>query len=82
MLEDLANSPLKPPDLAKVIHTEQPLAIGFTAYQQNIEQIRLWARFAKKVSPSSKIILGPSCQPRLSGICRRSISCAGGKERK
>ncbi|MBW1742102.1 MAG: radical SAM protein [Deltaproteobacteria bacterium] len=55
---DLANSPLKPRDLAKVISTDQPLAIGFTAYQQNIEQIRLWARFAKKVSPSSKVILG------------------------
>ena len=58
ILADLANSPLKPRDLAKVIHTEQPLAIGFTAYQQNIEQIRLWARLSKKISPGSKIILG------------------------
>ncbi|MBW2170815.1 MAG: radical SAM protein [Deltaproteobacteria bacterium] len=58
ILGDLANSPLKPRDLAKVIHTEQPLAVGFTAYQQNIEQIRLWARYTKKVSPGSKVILG------------------------
>jgi radical SAM superfamily enzyme YgiQ (UPF0313 family) len=58
ILEDLANSPLKPRDLAKVIHTEQPLAVGFTAYQQNVEQIRLWAGFTKKISPGSKVILG------------------------
>jgi anaerobic magnesium-protoporphyrin IX monomethyl ester cyclase len=58
ILGDLANSPLKPRDLAKVIQTDQPLAIGFTAYQQNMEQIRLWARFAKKISPHTKIILG------------------------
>jgi radical SAM superfamily enzyme YgiQ (UPF0313 family) len=58
ILGDLANSPLKPRDLAKVINADQPLAIGFTAYQQNMEQIRLWARFAKKVSPDTKVILG------------------------
>jgi len=50
ILGDFANSPLKPRVLAKAIDTSQPLAIGFTAYQENIEQIRLWARFAKKLS--------------------------------
>jgi radical SAM superfamily enzyme YgiQ (UPF0313 family) len=58
IIGDLANSPLKPRDLAKVIHADQPLAIGFTAYQQNMAQVRLWARFAKKVSPDTKVILG------------------------
>jgi anaerobic magnesium-protoporphyrin IX monomethyl ester cyclase len=58
ILGDFADSPLKPGVLAKAIHTGQPLAIGFTAYQENIEQIRLWARFAKKLSPAIKIIIG------------------------
>jgi len=58
ILGDFANSPLKPRDLAKAIDTSQPLAIGFTAYQENIEQIRLWARFARKLSPAVKIIMG------------------------
>ena len=58
ILGDFANSPLKPHVLAKAIQIQQPLAIGFTAYQENIEQIRLWARFAKKISPAVKIILG------------------------
>ncbi|NVL90326.1 MAG: radical SAM protein [Desulfobacterales bacterium] len=58
ILGDFANSPLKPAALAGAINTGQPLAIGFTAYQENIEQIRLWARFAKKLSPGIKIIIG------------------------
>jgi radical SAM superfamily enzyme YgiQ (UPF0313 family) len=58
IIGDLANTPLKPRDLAKVIQSNEPLAIGFTAYQQNIEQIRLWARFTKKLSPNSKVVLG------------------------
>lgn len=58
ILGDFADSPLKPSTLAKAINANQPLAIGFTAYQENIEQIRLWARFAKKISPGIKIIIG------------------------
>lgn len=58
ILGDFANSPLKPRALAQIINTDAPQAIGFTAYQENIEQIRLWARFAKRVSPEIKIILG------------------------
>ena len=55
---DFADSPLKPRVLAKAIDASQPLAIGFTAYQESIEQIRLWARFAKKLSHTIKIIIG------------------------
>jgi anaerobic magnesium-protoporphyrin IX monomethyl ester cyclase len=58
ILGDFADTPLKPGVLAKAIQTTQPLAIGFTAYQENIEQIRLWARFAKKLSRVIKIIIG------------------------
>ena len=58
ILGDFANSPLDPRVLAKAIHTDRHLAIGFTAYQENIEQIRLWARHAKKLSPAIKIIIG------------------------
>jgi radical SAM superfamily enzyme YgiQ (UPF0313 family) len=58
ILGDFANSPLRPRALAQVINTDAPLTVGFTAYQENIEQIRLWARFAKKISPEIKIIIG------------------------
>ena len=58
ILGDFANSPLKPGAMAEALRRVQPLAIGFTAYQENIEQIRLWARFAKKMSPAVKIVLG------------------------
>lgn len=58
ILGDFADGLLKPRVLAKTIRTNQPLVIGFTAYQENIEQIRLWARFAKKLSPAVKIIIG------------------------
>ncbi len=58
ILGDFADSPLTPQVLAKAVKTHQPLAIGFTAYQENVEQIRLWARFAKRISPSVKIVLG------------------------
>ncbi len=58
ILGDFVGSPLKARTLAKAIEANRPLAIGFTAYQENIEQIRLWARFAKKISPDTKVILG------------------------
>ena len=58
ILGDFADAPLTPPVLAKTINAVQPTAIGFTAYQENIEQIRLWARLAKKIAPETKIILG------------------------
>lgn len=58
ILGDFANGPLKPGVVAKAIRADQPIAIGFTAYQENIEQIRLWARFAKTISPGIKVIIG------------------------
>jgi radical SAM superfamily enzyme YgiQ (UPF0313 family) len=58
ILGDFANSPLKPGAMAEALRRVQPLAIGFTAYQENIEQIRLWARFAKETFPAVKIVLG------------------------
>jgi len=58
ILGDFADSPLKPQVLGKIIQEDRPLAIGFTAYQENIEQIRLWARFAKRLSPEIKTVIG------------------------
>ena len=58
ILGDFANSPLKPGTLAEALRRVQPLAIGFTAYQENMEQIRLWARFAKRRAPTVKTVLG------------------------
>jgi anaerobic magnesium-protoporphyrin IX monomethyl ester cyclase len=58
ILGDFAGSPLRPSVVAEAIRKEQPLAVGFTAYQENIGQIRLWARLVKKISPTAKVVLG------------------------
>jgi radical SAM superfamily enzyme YgiQ (UPF0313 family) len=58
ILGDFRNAPLKPQLLAESLHSHAPLALGFTVYQENIEQVRLWARFAKKTSPKIHIVLG------------------------
>jgi anaerobic magnesium-protoporphyrin IX monomethyl ester cyclase len=58
ILGDFADARLMPGVLAKTLQEKQPVALGFTAYQENMEQIRLWARFAKKIAPDIKVILG------------------------
>lgn len=58
ILGDFLDRPLKPGVLAEVINTQKPLALGFSAYQENIERIRLWARYAKRLDPRVRIILG------------------------
>ncbi len=58
ILGDFAGFPLRPSVVAEAIRKEQPLAVGFTAYQENIGQIRLWARLVKKISPTAKVVLG------------------------
>lgn len=58
ILGDFADAPLTPGVLAKTLQEGRPPVLGFTAYQENMEQIRLWARFAKKIAPEIKVILG------------------------
>ncbi|MBW2107425.1 MAG: radical SAM protein [Deltaproteobacteria bacterium] len=58
ILGDFADAPLHPRELAGVIRAQRPVVLGFTAYQENMEQIRLWARLAKKVAPEIKVVLG------------------------
>jgi anaerobic magnesium-protoporphyrin IX monomethyl ester cyclase len=58
ILGDFLDRPLKPGVLAKAINTQKPLALGFSAYQENIERVRLWARYAKSLDPNIRIILG------------------------
>ena len=58
ILGDFSNMPLRPSVLAEAIRIYKPLILGFTAYQENIERVRLWARYVKRLDPQIKIILG------------------------
>ncbi len=58
ILGDFLNMPLKPSILAETIRFYKPLVLGFTVYQESIERVRLWARYAKRLNPNIKVILG------------------------
>ena len=73
ILGDFADRPLKPQVLARAIQRDQPVVIGFTAYQENIGQIRLWARLSKKLSPGVKIIVGGPQVTFMPGLALRHM---------
>ncbi len=58
ILGDFLDRPLKPSVLAQAINTHKPRALGFTVYQENIERVRLWARYTKRLDPRIHVILG------------------------
>jgi len=58
ILVDCMDQPLSAVHLEAVLREKRPLALGFSAYQENIERIRMWARFAKGILPDLKVILG------------------------
>lgn len=58
ILGDFLDRPLEPGVLAEAINSQKPLVLGFTVYQENIERVRLWARYAKRLNPHIQVILG------------------------
>ena len=58
ILGDFSNMPLRPSVLVDAIKTYRPIILGFTTYQENIERVRLWARYAKRIDPKIKVIIG------------------------
>ncbi len=58
ILVDCLDRPLSLVHLEGILREKRPLALGFGAYQENMEAIRVWARFAKSILPDIKVILG------------------------
>jgi radical SAM superfamily enzyme len=58
ILGDYKNAPLQPAELKQVLQEHQPLALGFSVYEENMHQARLWAQYAKKIAPDLTVILG------------------------
>ncbi len=58
ILVDCMDQPLSAVHLEGILRERQPLVLGFSAYQENMDTIRLWARFAKATVPDLKVILG------------------------
>ncbi|MFZ5799736.1 MAG: radical SAM protein [Desulfobulbus sp.] len=58
ILGDYQGSPLAPRTLASAIRTLQPLALGFSVYEENINRVRTLARFAKHLRRDLLVVLG------------------------
>jgi len=57
ILGDYQDRPLSPSVVREAILND-PLALGFTVYEENINRVRVWASFAKELDPELTIILG------------------------
>ncbi len=58
ILGDYKNRPLTPRLFNTCIQQLKPKAVGFTVYEENINRVRVWARFAKMLDPEIVVILG------------------------
>jgi anaerobic magnesium-protoporphyrin IX monomethyl ester cyclase len=58
ILGDYRDRPLAPAEVRKAILRDRPLALGFTVYEENINRVRAWARYAKELAPDLPVILG------------------------
>ncbi len=58
ILDDLEDKPLRLGKLKEFILRHRPILVGFSAYQANIERIRLYAKYVKSIDDSIKIIIG------------------------
>jgi radical SAM superfamily enzyme YgiQ (UPF0313 family) len=58
LLGDYAGSPLSPGLLATAIKKLQPAVLGFSAYEENIDRVRVLASFAKHVKNDLLVVLG------------------------
>ncbi|MBW2465756.1 MAG: radical SAM protein [Deltaproteobacteria bacterium] len=58
ILGDYSGAPLNPQTLAAAIKELQPLALGFSVYEENIDRVRILASFAKHLKNDMLIVLG------------------------
>ncbi|MFZ5766697.1 MAG: radical SAM protein [Thermodesulfobacteriota bacterium] len=55
---DYKGSPLSPALFRQTLLGQRPAVLGFSVYEENINRVRVWARFAKKIAPDLLVVLG------------------------
>ena len=58
ILGDYKNRPLVPAAFKSLFHKTRPTVLGFSVYEENINRIRCWARFAKSLNNNVPVVLG------------------------
>jgi len=58
ILGDYKNRPLSPQLFKTQFNTTRPAVLGFSVYEENINRIRSWARFAKSLNNNVRVVLG------------------------
>lgn len=58
ILSDVKDRPLEAAAVKEKLEKENVVCVGFSAYEENIDRIRFWARFIKKLSPQTRTIIG------------------------
>ncbi|MFZ5769912.1 MAG: radical SAM protein [Thermodesulfobacteriota bacterium] len=58
ILGDYKGSPLAPQLLRDKLDSEKPDVLGFSVYDENINRVLVWARYAKQLRPDLLVILG------------------------
>ena len=58
ILGDFKDRPLGAAAVRQELANNNVTAVGFSAYAENIDRIRFWARFIKKLSPQTRTIIG------------------------
>jgi len=58
ILDDLEDKTLRLGELKQFILEHHPILVGFSAYQANIERIRLYAKYIKSIDSKIRVIIG------------------------
>lgn len=58
ILDDLEDKTLRLRELKELILKHHPILVGFSAYQANIERIKLYAKYIKSIDGGIKIVIG------------------------
>lgn len=58
ILGDYKGSPLPPKFFRDTLASEKPDVLGFSVYDENINRVLVWARYAKQLRPEILVILG------------------------
>ena len=58
ILGDYQTKQLAPADLRRVMQEHSPAVVGFAVYEENINRVRVLARYVKTLNPSTRVIFG------------------------
>ncbi|MEW6221509.1 MAG: radical SAM protein, partial [Thermodesulfobacteriota bacterium] len=58
ILGDYQDRALAPAQVAAAMAERRPRVVGFSVYEENINRVRVWATFAKRLDPAVLVLLG------------------------